>query len=69
MIGQRGLTRERLAPAGYIRVQGELWKAENILGQPPIEKNQWVRVEKIEGLKLFVVPEEANDNKQRTEDS
>jgi membrane protein implicated in regulation of membrane protease activity len=69
MIGQRGLTRERLAPAGYIRVQGELWKAENMLGQPPIEKSKWVRVEKIEGLKLFVVPEEANDKKQRTEDS
>jgi len=69
MVGQRGLTRERLAPAGYIRVQGELWKAENMLGQPPIEKSKWVRVEKIEGLKLFVVPEEANDNKQRTEDS
>ena len=58
MIGQRGLTRERLAPAGYIRVQGELWKAENMLGQPPIEKSKWVRVKKIEGLKLFVVPEE-----------
>lgn len=67
MIGQRGLTRERLAPAGYIRVQGELWKAENMLGQPPIEKSKWVRVEKIEGLKLFVVPEETAGGIRKSE--
>jgi len=66
MIGLRGITKERLAPAGYILVQGELWKAEKMLGQPPIEKNKWVRVKKLEGLKLFVIPEGTDaDNKIR----
>lgn len=65
MIGLRGVTQERLAPTGYIRVQGELWKAEEIPGEPPIEKNKWVRVKKIEGLKLYVVPEETEDGMRK----
>ncbi|GAI89314.1 unnamed protein product, partial [marine sediment metagenome] len=28
MVGARGVTEEQLAPSGYIRVHGELWKAE-----------------------------------------
>lgn len=68
MIGERGRTRQRLAPTGYIRVQGELWKAEKMPGEPSIEKNKWVRITKIEGLKLFVVPEKAEDSGQMTED-
>ena len=61
MIGKRGITKERLAPTGYILVQGELWKADKMVNEPPIEKNKWVRVKKIEGLKLFVVPENTED--------
>jgi membrane protein implicated in regulation of membrane protease activity len=61
MLGERGLTRQRLAPAGYIQVQGELWKAEKMPEEPTIEKDKRVRVIKIEGLKLFVVPEKEND--------
>ena len=67
MIGLRGITKERLAPTGYILVQGERWKAEKMLSEHPIEKNRWVRVKKIEGLKLFVVPDKADDRGQRTE--
>ena len=55
MIGRRGIAKERLAPVGYIQVGGELWWAVKIGGGPPIEMGEWVRVEKIEGLKLFVV--------------
>ena len=58
MIGRRGITKEKLAPNGYIMVQGELWQAEKMVNEPPIEENKWVQVKKIEGLKLFVVPEE-----------
>lgn len=61
MIGKRGRTREKLAPAGYIQVQSELWKAEIMPGEPSIEKDKWVRIKKMEGLKLFVVPEENED--------
>jgi membrane-bound ClpP family serine protease len=54
MIGDRGVAKERLAPDGYIQVQGVLWKAEKIDNGPPIEKGESVRIEKMEGLKLFV---------------
>jgi membrane-bound ClpP family serine protease len=54
MIGDRGVARERLAPDGYILVRGELWKAEKTDSGPPIEKGEFVRIEKMEGLKLFV---------------
>ena len=66
MIGARGLTRQRLAPAGYIQVQGELWKAEKMPEGPPIEKDERVRVIKRQGLKLFVVSEEEHDRRQTT---
>lgn len=61
MVGAEGVTRERLDPAGYILVQGELWKAEKMVNEPPIEKDCRVRVEKIEGLKLLVAAVQKND--------
>ena len=67
MIGLRGITKEKLAPTGYIMVQGELWKAEKMVNEPPIEKNKWVQVKKIEGLKLFVVPDGTAVRGQMTE--
>ena len=57
MIGARGIAIERLAPTGYIDVQGELWKAERIGQGPWIEKGGQVRVRKMKGLRLFVEPE------------
>ena len=65
MIGERGCTRERLAPTGYIQVQSELWKAEIMPGESSIEKNRWVRIMKREGLTLFVVPEETENGFRR----
>jgi membrane protein implicated in regulation of membrane protease activity len=54
MVGQRGIATQRLDPAGYVRVRGELWQAE-IIGQDyPVQKNQPVVVEAVSGLKLFV---------------
>ena len=57
MIGACGIVKERLDPAGYIQVWSELWKAESVEDQRPIEKGEHVRVVKMEGLKLFVVLE------------
>ena len=68
MIGKRGLTKERLAPTGYILVHGELWKAEKMVDEPPIEINKWVRVREIAGLKLFVVPDDTDCRPQSTDD-
>jgi membrane-bound ClpP family serine protease len=61
MIGKKGITRERLAPSGYVLVQGELWKAESAEADQPIESGKFVRVVKMEGLKLFVIPGESED--------
>ena len=59
IIGQRGTALEPLAPEGYIRLQGELWKAETVSGCPSIGKGETVKVESAQGLKLFVVLDNA----------
>jgi len=56
MIGERCTTKERLAPAGYVQVHGELWRAVKIDDGPPIETGQTVKIVKMEGLTLFVEP-------------
>jgi hypothetical protein len=67
MIAERGVAKEKLAPSGYVQIHGELWRAEKIGEGPPIEEGQPVRVKKMEGLTLFVVPEKTEDREQRTE--
>ena len=57
MVGRRGIAKERLAPSGYIRIRGELWKAKVMGGGPPIEKGEAVRVEEMQGLTLLVRPD------------
>lgn len=47
-----GEATEDLDPFGYVRVHGELWKAESVSGK--IEKGKKIRVVQIENLKLFV---------------
>jgi membrane protein implicated in regulation of membrane protease activity len=54
MIGQSGIAKERLAPCGYVQIQGELWRAEKMGDGPPIEAGQPVQIIKMEGLTLFV---------------
>jgi membrane protein implicated in regulation of membrane protease activity len=55
MIGARGVAKERLAPSGYIQVGGELWRAEKLEPGPAIKAGDFVRVVKMEGLKLYIV--------------
>lgn len=54
MIGHRGVAEERLAPSGYIRVRGELWRAVVKGGGPAVEKGEAVRVFEMRGLTLVV---------------
>jgi membrane protein implicated in regulation of membrane protease activity len=61
LVGERGITKKRLDRTGYIQVRGELWKAERTDDGPPIEAGRLVRIQKMQGLTLFVVPEEAQD--------
>jgi membrane protein implicated in regulation of membrane protease activity len=56
MIGERGIAKERLAPAGYVQVRGELWRAVKIDDGPVIEIGQSVKIIKMDGLTLFVEP-------------
>lgn len=61
MVGARGIAKERLAPLGYVQVRNELWKAELMEGNLPLEKGERVRVEGVHGLRLFVQPGDEED--------
>jgi membrane protein implicated in regulation of membrane protease activity len=58
LIGTEGIAEERLDPSGYIRVHGELWRAEVIGKTIPIEKGQTVLIERACGLTLLVKPDQ-----------
>ena len=57
MVGSQGIAEDRLDRSGYIRVRGELWKAEVMGDSPSIGKGEKVTVRGIRGLKLFVEPD------------
>lgn len=61
LIDEQGIAEQRLDPSGYIRVRGELWRAELISGAPPVEKRGRVRVQEARGLVLLVLPEADED--------
>jgi membrane protein implicated in regulation of membrane protease activity len=54
MIGRRGIVIGRLDPEGYVRVRGELWRAETVENDRPVEEGQSVAVVEVSGLKLYV---------------
>ena len=62
LVGECGIVKKRLAPSGYVQVRGELWRAEPLDGGPPLEIDRLVRIEKMEGLTLYVVPDEDEKN-------
>ncbi len=57
IAGERGIAEERLAPAGYVRVHGELWQAEVMGGGYVIDRGERVRVHSTRGLTLLVQPD------------
>jgi membrane protein implicated in regulation of membrane protease activity len=56
LVGKRGVAQERIAPAGYVQIGGELWSAEVPEGEPPIDRGEKVEVLGIRGLTLLVGP-------------
>jgi membrane-bound serine protease (ClpP class) len=54
VIGNGGKVTKRLAPEGYVKVQGVLWKA--ICDEAELEIGDEVVVVGIEGLRLIVSP-------------
>jgi membrane-bound ClpP family serine protease len=60
MIGVEGKVVKRLAPVGFIKIQGELWESRAQTGS--IEMNSEVMVVGQEGLKLVVRQKQPNDS-------
>ncbi|MBE0427659.1 MAG: NfeD family protein [Nitrospirae bacterium] len=56
MVGRRGVVEKRLDPSGYVKVNGELWQAELIKGNSPVNRGQEIEVQGIRGLTLLVKP-------------
>lgn len=54
LINAQGVAFERLAPFGYVRVHGELWRAELMSGVLPVEKGEIVQVIGRNNLVLLV---------------
>jgi membrane protein implicated in regulation of membrane protease activity len=52
--GEHGVATERLDPSGYVRVRGELWRAELDRGARPVNKDEAVQVQATRGLTLIV---------------
>jgi len=56
LIRAEGVAEGRLNPSGYIRVRGELWRAEVTGKRVPVEKGERVLIVGVKGLTLFVQP-------------
>jgi membrane-bound serine protease (ClpP class) len=54
LVGAQGVTRGRVEPRGYVHVRGELWQAEILPGAAPLPAGTEVRIERAEGMTLFV---------------
>lgn len=54
LLGRPAIAQEALAPVGYVKIGGELWRAEVNGDATPISPGEVVLVESIEGLTLRV---------------
>lgn len=64
VIGKRGPVTERidnLASCGQVKLGAMVWSARSTSGQP-IEVGTVIRVDRIEGVKVYVSPAEVNVN-------
>jgi membrane protein implicated in regulation of membrane protease activity len=57
-IGSRGLAATPISPTGYVRVNGELWRASS---NSNIDAGEEISVVGIEGMKLLVSPVEKDN--------
>ena len=57
LIGLRGVAVEPLAPHGYVRVRGELWRSEATAVDGAIPPGKAVTVHAVRGTTLLVRPE------------
>jgi membrane-bound serine protease (ClpP class) len=64
-IGSRGRTTTPVSPTGYVRVNGELWRASS---NSTIDAGEEIAVVGIEGMTLLISPIE-KDNRTRKADT
>lgn len=57
LIGMRGVAVETLAPHGYVRVHGELWRSEATAAGQAVRPGNPVTVHAVRGTTLLVRPE------------
>jgi membrane-bound ClpP family serine protease len=62
MAGSQGVAADAISPCGYVRIKGEIWRAEVIEGGSFIKKGDVVTVTGIRGLTLLV----RSDNKEKS---
>jgi membrane protein implicated in regulation of membrane protease activity len=63
-LGARGVVTDALAPLGYVRVEGELWRAESLQTQQAIPVGAPVVVRAVQGLTFLVEAETPADRRQ-----
>ena len=56
-IGARGVVTDALAPLGYVRLDGELWRAETLQSRQAVPAGTPVVVRAVQGLTLLVEAE------------
>ncbi len=61
ICGALGVVTQPLAPAGYVRLGAELWKAELDSGSGPVPAGSAIRVVEVRGLTLIVEPLTASE--------
>jgi membrane protein implicated in regulation of membrane protease activity len=56
LVGAKGVAEGNLAPEGYVRIRGELWRAVNNSGNQVISSGTEVEILGAEGMRLIVRP-------------
>lgn len=56
LVGARGIAEQELAPQGYIRVRGELWRAVAAPPHQAVSAGAEVEIVSADGMRLFVRP-------------
>ena len=67
LIGERAVALESLEYSGYVRVRGELWKAEIIKGWSAVKKGEEVQIVSVDGLTLYVRPKKKEKEELESE--
>lgn len=54
LVGADAVAQQSLSPRGYVKLRGELWRAELVASEGPVSAGESVVVESVDGLTLKV---------------